>query len=163
MEPNSQIINGLTTLAVAGVIAFRTLRTQTVRVWALVAMPIIIFVGAIGYVASKPPTTALGDAIVVGGLLAGLALGYARGIHSRLKLGPRPGTVVVQGNLLLVAILIGAFALRFAVRSFVGAGSLSLAVSDAFIILVAVSIGVARLMLFVKWRRLVAAGPAEAR
>ena len=92
--------------------------------------------------------------------LAGAALGYARGIHSKVELGSKPGTLTVQGNVLLVVILVVAFIVRYAVRTYVGAaGPTGILVSDTFIVFAAASVAVARAMLFVSWRRLLAAPP----
>jgi hypothetical protein len=149
---------GLATLVVLALIVRRTLTTQTVRVWALVATPLLLFVIACLVVAATPPRTLTGMVVIVVGALAGAALGYVRGRHSEVKLGPRPGTLTVQGNVVLVAILVAAFALRFIVRLTLGThGPLSLALSDAFVVFAVASVAVARGMLFVRWRRLTGA------
>lgn len=156
MHGQAQLYSALATLVVLALIVRRTLRTQTVRVWALVAVPALLFVVACLVVGATPPRTAPGIIVIVIGALAGAAVGYARGRHSKVTLGPRPGTLVVQGNVALVAILVAAFALRFVVRQTLGPnGPLSLALSDAFVVFATVSVAVARGMLYFAWRRLV--------
>jgi hypothetical protein len=155
-QPHPQLITGLIALAILALIVRRTLRTQTVRVWALIAVPLLLIAAAVSVVAATPPTSPAGAAAIVAGALAGAALGYARGFHSTVKLGARPGTLIVQGNVLLVVILVAAFSVRFAVRAFASAGGPGLALSDAFVVFAAASVAVARAMLFFAWRRLIA-------
>jgi hypothetical protein len=151
----AQLYPAVITLVVLALIVRRTLRTQTVRVWALVAVPALISVVAATVVAATPPKSALGVLIIAGGALAGALLGYVRGRHTSVTLGPRPGTLVVQGNVVLVAILVAAFAVRFVVRLTLGTtGPLSLVLSDAFVVFAAASVAVARGMLFFAWRRM---------
>jgi hypothetical protein len=151
----SQLYSALATLVVLALIVRRTLGTQTVRVWALVAVPVLVLVVAAMVLAATPPKDPLGFCVIVLGIVAGAALGYARGRHSKVTLGPRPGTLVVQGNVVLVAILVAAFAVRFVVRA---GGTLGLALSDALIVFATASVAVARGMLFFAWRRLTTGG-----
>jgi len=157
MTQQSQTYGLLIGLFALALIVRRTLTTQTVRVWALLAVPIFIVVVGISVIAVTPPTSALDVGILIIATLAGVGLGYARGIHSRVELGPRPGTIIVQGNVLLVIILVVAFVVRYAVRGYVGGGHTGIVVSDAFILFAAASVGVARAMLFVTYRRLIVA------
>lgn len=151
----AQLFNGLITLVILVLIVRRTLTTQTVRVWALIAVPLIVLAAAASFVVATPPSSAMGDLALVIGALAGAALGYARGIHTKAALGPRPGTLVVQGNVVLVAILVAAFAARFVLRTVTAAhGPLSVALSDAFLVFAAFSVAVARGMLVIAWRQL---------
>jgi hypothetical protein len=164
MHDGSQLTSGLVGLAVLALIVFRTLRTQTVRVWALIATPVLLLGVACMAVAATPPKSAVGVLVIAIGVIAGAALGYARGIHSNVRLGPRPGTLVVQGNLVLVGILVAAVAVRFIVRAALGTrGPLSLALSDALLLFAAASVAVARGILFFTWRRLSGAERAPAR
>ncbi len=144
MHAQAQLYPALITLVVLALIVRRTLRTQTVRVWALIAVPALLLIAA--------------------GALAGAGLGYARGRHSTVTRGPSPGTLVVQGSPLLATILVAAFGLRFIARMTLGTtGPLGLALSDAFVVFAAASVAVARGMLFFAWRRLSAMGTGIAR
>jgi len=155
MHGQAQLYTGLATLVVLALIVRRTLSTQTVRVWALIVTPLLLLILACLAVAATPPASPLGVFVIGAGAIAGAALGYARGVHSKVTLGPRPGTLVVQGNAVLVAILIAAVVVRFIVRASVGSrGPLSLALSDAFLVFGTGSVAVARGMLFFAWRRL---------
>jgi hypothetical protein len=158
MHSQSQLYTGVAALVAAAFVVRRTLRPQTVRVWGLIAAPVLLFIVACAIVVHAPPTSAIGVGIIATGAIGGAALGYARALHSRVTLGPRPGTLVVAGNGILVAILLAAFAARLLIRAASGnAGSLSLALSDAFLIFGVTSVGVARGMLFFTWRRLTGA------
>ena len=164
MHGSSQVTNGIVALVGAAVIVFRTLRPQTMRVWALVVVPLVLLVFAAVTVAATPPASMFAAVIIAGGALCGVGLGYARGIHSRVVLGPRPGTLTVSGNALLVAILLGALGVRLFARAQIGtSGPLTLAFSDAVLVFAVLSVGVARAMLFLRWRRLTATGSAVPR
>jgi hypothetical protein len=139
----------------------RTLTTQTMRVWALALIPALIIVLAIfattaqQFTQSARPFNAVDIIILCLSALAGAVLGYFRGLHSEVKLGPRPGTIVVRGSVVLVIILVAAFAVRFLVRYiFSHDAQLGIVVSDAAIIFAAASVAVGRGMLYVAYRRL---------
>jgi hypothetical protein len=156
-----QLYAGLAALVAAGLIVRRTLRPQTIRVYALIAAPVLLFIVACLIVAATPPASPLGVFLLAAGALAGVALGYVRAVHSQVDLGPKPGTIVVAGNGVLVAILLGAFAVRMFGRAMFGNhGALSLAITDAFLLFALASVAVARGMLFFTWRRLTAADRA---
>ncbi len=158
MDPHaqSQLYTGIGVLVAAVFLVRRTLRPQTVRIWALIVIPVILFGFAVLVLWHSPPPSPLGFAILVAGAVLGAGLGYARAFHSKVSLGAAPGTLVVEGNGVLVAILLGAFAARTIVRALAGAsgGGLSLAISDAFLIFAVASVAVGRGMLFFIWRRL---------
>jgi hypothetical protein len=158
---NQQLITGIAALVFAVVLVRRTLRPQLVRTWALIATPVVVVLLALLVIWHSPPQSFVEVLILVAGGVAGVGLGYARGIHSKVKLGPEPGTLIVEGNGLLVAILLGAYALRMIVRAVFGtSGSLGLAVSDGFLVFAVASVGVARGMLYLIWRRLTATSRA---
>jgi hypothetical protein len=151
----------LVTLLALVFVVRRTLTTQTMRVWALALIPALIIVLAIFSTAAQQftrfarPFTFVDIIILVLSAAAGCVLGYFRGLHSEVKLGPRPGTIVVKGSLVLVIILVAAFAVRFLVRYiFSSDEQLGIVVSDAAIIFAAGSVAVGRGMLFVAYRRL---------
>ncbi len=155
MHDSSQIPAGIAALLGAAFVVRRTLRPQTVHAWALIAAPVLLLLVTGFLLVASPPSTPLGFAIVAAGALAGAALGYARARHSHVVLGTKPGTLIVRGNGILVAILLGAFALRIFVRAFFGThGALSTALTDAVFLFALVSVGVARGMLYLTWRRL---------
>jgi len=132
----------------------RTLTTQTMRVWALALIPALVVVLAI-FVISVTPVSMGGVIAIVIGALLGVVVGYFRGIHSVVKLGPRPGTIVVKGSVVLAIILVAAFAVRFGVRYVFGHDpQMGNAVSDAVIVFAAFSVAVGRGMLFFAYRRL---------
>lgn len=163
MDDPSQIGAGVAALLGAAYVVRRTLRPQTVRSWALIAAPVLLLLVVIFMLVASPPTSPLGAAIVAGGSLAGAALGYARARHSHVVLGPKPGTLVVRGNGVLVAILLAAFAVRIFVHAYFGThGALSTALTDAVFLFALFSVGVARGMLYVIWRRLNAAATRAA-
>ncbi len=152
-----QLATGVAFLIAAIFIVRRNARPQVVRIWALILIPIVMLaVGAL-FVIAAPPVSARGIAIVLAGAVLGAGLGYLRAFHSNVSLGIKPGTLLVEGNGVIIALLLGAYALRTIIRAVIGEGSgLGLAISDAVLAFGVASVCVARGMLFFIWRRLVA-------
>jgi len=162
-ESQQQLLTGIAALVAAVFLVRRTIRPQTIRVYALVAAPVLLFIVACLVIATTPPLTVLGFAVVAGGVLAGAVFGFLRARHSRVELGPQPGTIVVAGNGILVAVLLAAFAVRTIARTAFGThGPLGLAVTDAFLLFAVASVGVSRGMLYVHWRKLSRTGRSTA-
>jgi hypothetical protein len=160
-DPNGHSYGLIGAVIVLALIVRRTLTRQTIHVWSLIVFPLLLAVVAIGSIAATPVTvTAIGASIV--GALAGGGFGYLRGRHSRVEIGPRPGTIVVQGNIVLALVLVAAFAIRYAVMLSGMHGPTRFAFSDAFIAFAAMSLIGARAMLFFAWRRLRETGAASA-
>jgi hypothetical protein len=149
-----QLVTAAVTLLAVVLIVRRTLVTQTMRVWALFAVPVIILV-LMCFVISQTPMTGTAVLAIVIGAIAGGILGYLRGVHSDVKLGPRPGTLVVKGSVVLVAIILGAFAIRFGLRMYFASDPLTVAaVGDGVLAFAVGSVIVARTMLYLTYRRL---------
>jgi hypothetical protein len=158
-QQTQQLVPVLVALVAAGFIVRRTLRPRTMRVYALVAAPVLLTLLGCAVVAAAPPTTPLSAAIMVGGVVLGAPLGYLRARHSQLQLGPEPGTIIVAGNGVLVAIILVAFSARLIVRAALGShGAVGIAISDAVLLFAVSSVVVARGLLFLRWRRLSSAG-----
>jgi hypothetical protein len=166
------ISHHLPTIAV-GVVAValflrRTIGTQRVQVPMLLIVPVLLVLLAVFYVFSTsalaarmaPVGSSLALVAIGIGAVAGSALGYLRGRHSHVQLGPKPNTILVKGSALLVVVLIGAFLLRFAIRAVLPTDpAMAIAVGDGTLVFAVFSVAVARAMLFFAWRRLVAAAP----
>src|SRR5271154_1124006 len=91
----------------------RTIGTQRVHVPMLIVVPVLTIALA-GFVVFSPQALAPGVApqlssltllSVAIGAVAGTVLGYLRGRHSHVQLGPTPYTILVKGSALIVVIL----------------------------------------------------------
>jgi len=139
---------------VIGLVVRRTLVTQTMRVWALSIAPILYAVIAGAAISVRPITVPAVIAIAIG-LIAGGFLGYLRGVHTQVKAGPRPGTVVVKGSIVLVAILLGAFAIRYGLALYFARDPITVAaIGDGAISFAAGSLIVGRAMVYFAYQRL---------
>jgi hypothetical protein len=102
-----------------------------------------------------PPSPVLVAFAVLIGLVAGIPLGLARGRASKVRLGEKQGTMIVEPSLLFAAIWLGAFALRTGLRLLVPTASPAyFALSDASIVFAASTIVALRYVLFSKFKAL---------
>jgi hypothetical protein len=155
MQPG--LIVGIIVIAVLYFVIRRMLTTQTMPVWRLAVIPVVLVVFAIAVVARKP-ITVTGIIAMIVGALAGAVLGYYRSYHSDVKLGPRPGTIVVKGSVILVLIILAAVGAKYVLSFAPGTNpEMSVALGDASFIFGITSVIVARGMLYVRYRRLLAA------
>ena len=143
--------------AIAGVaivlrFAFRELRDRPMHVGRLFIVPCIVAVVAlllVGFAAVAAPHAVLQLAgAVVLAIVLGFGIGSAVGHFTTLRLGERPGFVVVRGSAVTVAIWIGAVALRVAVHLAVPRYDLA----DATIANAALIVLLAAAIFFVRYR-----------
>lgn len=166
------ISHHLSTIAVGAVavalLLRRTLGTQRVHVPMLIVLPVLLVVVAVFFVFSTqslaqrvaPQGSSLALIAIAIGAVGGSALGYVRGRHSHVQLGPTPNTILVKGSALVIIVLLGALLLRFAIRAALPTDpAMALAVGDGTLVFAVFSVAVSRAMLFFAWRRLVAAAP----
>lgn len=103
----------------------RPQRMSVVRLW---IMPVVLLaltafsVYANMYASAlagemPPPVWQLGGVLVIGAAL-GIPLGFLRGRHSDVRPTDRPGVMYVHSSPMIIAIWIGAFVLRAALRAY---------------------------------------------
>jgi len=134
----------------------RTLTTQTMRVVALPVIAIIFVLAAAAGIIYTPASPAAWITVPIGVVL-GAVLGYFRGLHSAVTPGPKPGTIRVKASPVLSVIVIAALLFRLGIRFlFANDPATGFAVSDGTLAFAALSVSVARLMLFFAARRTIA-------
>jgi len=134
----------------------RTLTTQTMRVANLPIFAVVIVV-VLGVFISRLPASSYSAIAIAIGVVLGVGLGYLRGRHSVVTAGPRPGTVFVKGSPLLAAIIVVALLARLGARFLFPEGSVvGNALIGGLLAFAALSVGVARMMLYVAARRVIA-------
>jgi hypothetical protein len=151
-------------LAVVGLVVYRNSRPQKMTVGAFWIFPVLVVV-LTGWLmwttlAIHVPGVFLAGGIAsIVGLALGIPLGIARGHHSNVRLGERPGTFVVDPSIVVMLIWLGAFALRFIVRMYLPtAGPGLLATTDGLVVFAVASLVTARIIIFRKYQALAAAG-----
>lgn len=156
MSSSQTLTQAVIYLVIIALFLRRTLTTQTMRVVALPVIGILYVAIAAFAIFYTPKSSAEWIAIPVGVVL-GVVLGYLRGRHSTVTPGPRPGTIRVKASPVLAAIVILALILRLGVRTLLPTlGDATFAISDGAIAFAALSVAVARLMLYFTARRMIA-------
>jgi len=147
------------TLLILVLIVYRNSRPQKMTISRFWIMPVLI-VFLTGYVIWATLAVGHGDLIagVVAGLIGialGIPLGLARGHHSKVRLGEQPGTLYVDPSLVVTLIWLGAFAVRYAVRTFIPtAGPVALGATDGLLLFAVTSVLVSRIVIFRKYEAL---------
>jgi hypothetical protein len=155
--------NFVITLAILALVVFRMSRPQKMTVWRFWILPAIVVVATVLFMyatlANHVPGVALyGGIASLVGLVLGIPLGIARGHHSNVRLGDRPGTFVVDPSIVVMLIWLGAFVVRFVVRMYIpNAGPAELGMTDGLFVFAVTSVLVARFVIFRKYQALAAA------
>src|SRR5579862_3293652 len=104
------------------ILTVRFLRPQRISVTRMWIAPIILcaIAGLAIYgaaIANPAPVWMIALGIVLGGI-AGIPFGILRGMHTDVRPTNKPGVMELGTSWITMAIFIGAFGLRFAIRSF---------------------------------------------
>ena len=157
--PPSAIVYGVVVLAVIARFLLRELRDRTVRVQRLFISPGILALLALILVGSAfalaPQAALVLVAAVAAALVLGVGIGVAVAHFTTLRLGDRPGLVIVRGSATTVAIWLGAVALRMSVRFAVPAHDLAdtMIANAALVVMLAVALFFVRYRVFALARR----------
>ena len=160
--PHPSWISGLLVLGVVAAVVFRNMRPQKMTVSRFWIQPLILVVMTAlvlwaGEQLTPPPIGLVVLSIAIG-IAAGIPLGIARGHHSKVRPGEKPGTLYVDPSPIVMAIWLIAFALKYAVRFLLPqAGPGAAAATDGFIVFAVTSVLVARVVIFRKYETMVKA------
>ncbi len=149
------------TLLVLALVIYRTSRPQTMtagRFWLWPGIVVVLTAWLMWVTLAAPvPGVAVAAGIASAiGLVLGVPLGIARGHHSQVRLGTRPGTFVIDPSIVVMLIWVGAFIARFAVRMYLpNAGSVALGATDGLIVFAIASVITSRIVIFRKYQALV--------
>jgi len=147
------------TLIVLALVVYRNSRPQKMTVSRFWILPVLI-VFLTGFVIWSTLAVEHGDLIAGAiasliGIALGIPLGLARGHHSKVRLGDQPGTLYVDPSLIVTLIWLGAFVLRYVVRTFIPtAGPIALGATDGVLLFAVTSVLVSRIVIFRKYEAL---------
>jgi hypothetical protein len=146
-------------IVVVAVLAVRLIRPQKISVTRMWVSPIFLCgltawaIYANQIVNPAPPAEiALG---LFAGALAGVPFGILRGVHTDVKLGPKPGVMHLGSSWITVAIFLAAFGLRYVVRMLMPhRGSLNGTIGDALLAFAITFIAASYFVIFRKYETL---------
>lgn len=159
------------TLVIYGIalalLVWRFSRPQTIGVWRLWFMPIllVIITGYNLYITpmmaqlqgTVPPPFWEMALAVFAGIVLGVPLGIVRGRHSDVSLGSRPNTIHIRSSLVVLFVWLGAFALKSVLR-YVAYGSPSaIALGDGVLVFAIAALITSYFVIWQKYKALSAA------
>jgi hypothetical protein len=149
------------TVLILALVVYRNSRPQTMtagRFWIFPGIVVVLTIWLMWVTLAAPvPGVAVAGAIASAiGLVLGIPLGIARGHHSKVRLGDRPGTFVIDPSMVVMAIWLGAFVARYAVRMYLpNAGPMALGATDGLLIFAIASVITSRVVIFRKYQELI--------
>ena len=159
-------VSYLITVAVLALIVRRAFRSRRVKVDQLWIIPALLIALAVSVVAQQPPHDAAAIAGLALATLLGAAVGWQRGKLTRISLDPQTGVLTSQASPLAVVLILGLFVVRFGVRIWMqehpGQGQAFAAAADGLLLFGWTTVIVARLEMWLRCRRLIAAGAGRA-
>jgi hypothetical protein len=144
----------------------RNLGSRRIRAETLWVFPVILLAIAAVFIYQSPPRNALGVAIVAVGALAGAVAGWYRGKFTHITLDPETGVLTGKGSVIGLLIILVLIAGRMAVRAWTlshpDKEGIAVAVADAVFLFGFATLIVARLEIWVRCRKLMAAKASAA-
>ncbi len=147
---------------VAGMVIRRSLSHRRIRVDSLWIIPALLSVAAVMTIAQSPPRDILGIAGSALAALIGAAVGWQRGRLTRINIDPATGTLMSKASPAGVILILGLFALRYGLRYWLQEhpqkGDTLVNATDALMLFSCAMLIVARVEMWIRCRRLMAAG-----
>ncbi len=159
-------VSYLIVVAVLALIVRRAFRSRRVKVDQLWIIPTLLVALAVYVIAQAPPHDMAGIAGLVLATLLGAAVGWQRGKLTRISLDPDTGILTSKASPLEVVLILGLFVVRFGVRIWMqehpGQGQAFAVAADGLLLFGWTTVIVARLEMWLRCRRLIAAGAGQA-
>lgn len=153
-------------LLVLGLVVRRSLRGRRIKVDTLWIIPVMLILAAGSMIAQSPPHDPKNIAGLVIATLLGVGVGWQRGKLTRINLDAETGVLTSQASPAAVLLIVGLFAARFGLRAWMaehpGQGEDWVTATDALVLFGAATVIVARLEMWLRCRRLIAAGAGRA-
>ncbi len=144
----------------------RSLRARRVKVDQLWVIPVLLIVAAVMVLMQSPPADPAGIASIVLATLIGVAVGWQRGKLTRISLDADTGVLTSQASPAAIVLIVAVFALRFGLRFWLQQhpqkGGPFLAAADALLLFGVGMIATARIEMWLRCKRLMAAGAGTA-
>jgi hypothetical protein len=142
----------------------RNLGARRIRAGTLWVYPVILTAVAALAVAQTPPHNTLGVAILIAGALGGAVAGWYRGKLTHITLDAETGVLTGKGSAIGLIIILALLVVRQAIRTWAMShpdkGGVAVAIADAAFLFGFATLIVARLEMWVRCRKLMAAGAA---
>ena len=159
--PNSYIPYLIAVFVLAMVVR-RSLRGQRLRVDRLWVIPVLLVLAAVMTIAQAPPTDPATVMALAFAALVGAAVGWQRGRLTRINLDPATGILTSQASPAAVVLIVALFAVRFGLKMWLSQNSAhsaqAVGATDALLLFGVGVIAVARIEMWIRCRRLMAAG-----
>jgi Na+/H+ antiporter NhaC len=149
-------------MLVLGLVIRRSLRGRRIKVDTLWVIPALLAIAGVFLVIQSPPRDLAAIAGMIVAVVLGAALGWQRGRLTRISLDPQTGVLTSQASAAAVILIVALFAARLGVRYWLQehpqkSGALATAADDV-VILGVVAMLVTRVEMWLRCRRLIAAG-----
>jgi hypothetical protein len=144
----------------------RNLRANRIRAETLWLFPLILLAIAALTIAQSPPRNTVGIAILAIGALGGVVAGWYRGKLTRITLDTDTGVLTSKGSAIGLIIILGLMVARYAIRAWAQShadhAGITVAIADAAFLFGFATLIVARLEMWLRCRKLMAARTAVA-
>ena len=159
--PNSYIPYLIAVFVLAMVVR-RSLRGQRLKVDRLWVIPVLLIVAAVMTIVQSPPQDPAMILALVLAALAGAGVGWQRGRLTRINLDPDTGVLTSKASPAAVLLIVAVFAVRYGLRFWLTQnphkGGQALVATDALLLFGVGMIAVARIEMWIRCKRLMAAG-----
>ncbi len=156
----------LITVFVLALVLRRSIRGRTLKVDRLWVIPVLLLAAAVMTIAQAPPTDLGAIASIALAALLGCAVGWQRGKLTRISHDPDTGVLTAQASPAAVVLIVAVFAIRFGLRFWLEEhpqkGNQLLVATDALLLFAVGQIAVARIEMWLRCKRLIAAGAGVA-
>jgi hypothetical protein len=144
----------------------RSLRGRRIKVDRLWVIPMLLMAAAVLALSQSPPTDPAMIAVLVLATLMGAGIGWQRGKLTRINLDPESGILTSQASPAAVVLIVAVFAIRYGLRFWLmehpSHGVEALVATDALLLFSVGMISVSRIEMWIRCRRLMAAGAGMA-
>lgn len=158
VPPNAQAVALIVPLVVIGLVILRNSRARRLRIETLWIAPVMI-VAMIGLALSQEGMpTPLSIGIDIAGLAVGALIGWWRARFTHIEIDQQTHQLTSRASPLGMLIILGVFALRYALRMFAAesAGQYGLVATDALLVMTVGLVCAQRLEIFTRASRLLA-------
>jgi len=159
--PNGYLAYLIPVLVLAMVLR-RSLRSQRLKVDRLWVIPVLFVVAAVAVLTQAPPRDPAMIAVLAVVTLAGAGIGWQRGRLTRINLDPETGILTSKASPAAVVLILAIFGLRYGLNAWLlqnpHKGALAVDAADALLLFGVGALGVARIEMWIRCKRLIAAG-----
>lgn len=159
VPPNAQAMTIVIPLVVIGLIILRSSRARRLRIETLWIAPVLVAVMIGLSLSQEGAFTPLSVGVELAGLVIGALIGWWRARFTHIEIDQQTHQLTSRASPLGMLIILGVFALRYALRMYAaeGAGQYGLLATDALLAMTVGLVCAQRLEIFTRATRLLAA------